>query len=422
MDFLQGLFDYLWALIFWLSGWQPGAVLKNFVQWIVVLGSAVAILYRTWQWLRGERPATKRDLAKLAQQPTANGTVAYDSTRALAEKLVEQSSLATRAEDRAATLEQQMQSKQQEIDALARTIEEMKASAKADQPGMAEALAALQRGDTVEAEILFEQIATAKIAEGAAANMEAAWALINKGNLLFLHDTQGAMGAYARAAELDPDDPEGWNKLGQLQLRIGELDAAIKSFERVLALGGSLSDQALIATATGNLGLIHLTHDDLDQAEAMFRKSLAIHKQLGRKEGMATDYGNLGLIYFKRNDLEQAEALHKKSLAIEEEQLGRKEGMARQYGNLSLIYFKRHDLDQTEVMLKKSLAMEEHLGRKEGMASDCGNLGNLYKRRGDMAQACSHWRRARDLFRELGMKPQIDQVELSLRAANCPAE
>lgn len=127
-----------------------------------------------------------------------------------------------------------------------------------------------------------------------------------KGALAFLHDTPSALAAYRRASELDPDDADGWNQLGALYLRTGDLDDAITAWERVLALGNRSADQGTIAAATGNLGIVYFTRGDLDRAEEMYRKSLAIEEALGRKEGMANQYGNLGLLDEARGNIPAA--------------------------------------------------------------------------------------------------------------------
>ena len=72
-------------------------------------------------------------------------------------------------------------------------------------------------------------IAKARIAK---ANKKAARALINKGNLLSLHDTPAAMRTYARAVELDANNPEGWNQLGHMQRRLRMFDAAEQSYKQ----------------------------------------------------------------------------------------------------------------------------------------------------------------------------------------------
>lgn len=68
---------------------------------------------------------------------------------------------------------------------------------------------------------------------------------------------------------------------------------------------------------------------------------------------------------------------------------------------------------------RRCLALYEALSRKEGMAVAYGNLGALAKQRGNIAQACAHWRTARELFRQIGAKPMVEQVEGWMREAGC---
>ena len=172
--------------------------------------------------------------------------------------------------------------------------------------GKEAALEALKRGETRAAdEALAEKIGELEEARGVAGR-EAADLYRQRGAIAFLHDTQAALRFYVKATELDPDDAEGWNVLGLLQLRAGYLDAAIENFERVLALGNSTADQAIVAAAKDNLGIVYRTRGDLDEAEAMHKKALALDEALGRKQGMASAYGNLGNVYATRGGLADA--------------------------------------------------------------------------------------------------------------------
>ena len=70
-------------------------------------------------------------------------------------------------------------------------------------------------------------------------------------------------------------------------------------------------------------------------------------------------------------------------------------------------------------MHKKALALDEALGRKEGMARAYGNLGLVYATRGGLADACSYWNKALNLYREVGMKREIAEIESRIRDAGC---
>ncbi len=327
-------------------------------------------------------------------------------------------------------------------------------------PGIDEALGLLKDGETGAAEAIFEEVKTRRKAEGEGALKEAAAAARHIGALAYLHDTDKALAASREAVALDPDDPDGWNLLGHLLGRTGDLDGATEAYTRVLSLGNQSADRNLIAIATGNLGNLYRARGELDRAEEMYRKSLEIDEALGREEGIAAATGNLGVLYAIRGDLDRAEEMYRKSLKIEEalghqegranaysglgilyatrrefdaaeemyrksleidEALGRKEGMAKQYGNLGNLYQTRGDLDRAEGMYEKGLEIDEALGRKEGMASKYSNLGVLYQNRDDLDRAEEMYRKSLDLFREIGAAPEIEKVE-GLLAGLCEAE
>jgi len=135
--------------------------------------------------------------------------------------------------------------------------------------------------EVAEIEKALAEEAAADDAEGAAANKRAARRYRQIGALAFLQDTQKAMDAYAKAVELDPDDPDGWNRLGQLQLCTGALDAATSSVGRVLALGNKTRRKDVEATATGNLGLIYQRRGELDRAEKLGCRSVDLAREVG---------------------------------------------------------------------------------------------------------------------------------------------
>ncbi len=183
-------------------------------------------------------------------------------------------------------------------------------------PGIDEALKLLQGGDTAAAEAVFEEVKARRKAEGEGALKEAAAAARHIGALAYLHDTDKALAAYREAVALDPDDPDGWNQLGHLLMRAGDLDGAIEACNHVLSLGNRTADRGLIATATGNLGILYQTQGNLDRAEEMYRKSLEIEDALGNKEGMAIDCSNIGMLYKTQGELDRAEEMYRKSLAL----------------------------------------------------------------------------------------------------------
>ncbi|HNP26853.1 MAG TPA: tetratricopeptide repeat protein, partial [Nitrosomonas sp.] len=170
-----------------------------------------------------------------------------------------------------------IQSLQETIQALTRQ--------NASQYDIQQALDMLAQGNTEKAEEIFEGAAAEAKRMGKEANVKEAEALRHLGSLAFLHDTQKAFNAYQRSTELDPDSQEGWNQLGHLYRRIGELENAENAYMALLKL--ARTDRVGQAVAYGNLGVVYYTRGDLDQAVGYWEKSLALFTEIGAKPQMA---------------------------------------------------------------------------------------------------------------------------------------
>ncbi len=249
------------------------------------------------------------------------------------------------------------------------------------------------------------------------------------GNLGVIHQTRGdldraeEMQVKALALNEDLGRKEGmadaYSNLGNIYFARGDLDHAEEMHLKSLALSEELGRKEGMARVTGNLGNIHFTRGDLDKAEEMQLKALALNEELGSKEGMAASYANLGNIHQTRGDLDHAEEMQVKALALNEE-LGRKVGMAAAYGNLGIIHDTRGDLDKAEEMQIKALALNEELRSKQCMARACWNLAIIRQQRRDIPGACAYIRRARDLYRDMGLAKDAADADAWLRHLGCP--
>ena len=259
------------------------------------------------------------------------------------------------------------------------------------------ALAALAQGNTALAKSLFAN--AAEKAEKQA--KQGAEAYRNLGALAFLDNTQEALQAYRRATQLDPGNADGWNQLGGLFFRVGDLNEAIAAYNTVLALGEQHDDKDEIAVGYGNLGNVYLTHGDVDKALEVYQKALRLDEALGDKEGMARNYGNLGNVYLQRGDMDKAIEFYQNALKLDEE-LGSKVGIAIIYGNLGIVYGMRGDLGLAIEFYQKALKLHEALGSKEGMASIYANLGKIYQLKGNKTEAKRYYLMSIKLFKQIG--------------------
>ena len=272
----------------------------------------------------------------------------------------------------------------------------------ADKYDIQQALDLLSEGKTEEAEKIFELVALDARKKGQEENLKEAEARRHIGALAFLHDTQKSFEAYQRSTELDPDNKDGWNQLGHLYRRIGELAQAERTYLKVLTLAGT--DKEYQAIAYGNLGLVYRTQGNLTKAIEFFEKALAIDESMGNKAGMAIAYNSLGLVHYTQEDLTKAIEFHEKALAIDES-MGNKEGMAIAYNNLGNVYYTQEgDLTKAVEFYEKALAINEAMGNKEGMATAYGNLGLVHRIQEDLTKAIEFHEKALAIDESMGNK------------------
>jgi tetratricopeptide (TPR) repeat protein len=219
------------------------------------------------------------------------------------------------------------------------------------------AMQALAEGNIEKAKALFAK-ATQK---GEQEALQTAKAYRNLGALAYLDNTQEALQAYRRATQLDPDNADGWNELGRLLRRIGELDQAIVAYEKVLTLGKAAQDKELVAVAYGNLGNVSQIRGELDKAIEFYQQSLVIEKALGRKQVIASVYTNLGVVYQIRGELDKAMEFYQQALVINKA-LERKEGMAQNYRNLGIVHAKKGNKTEARRYWKMSLELFQYIG------------------------------------------------------------
>ncbi len=224
--------------------------------------------------------------------------------------------------------------KDEEIKVLKATIKRMQGEP-ADELKQT-ALQALKEGDTEKAVELMEESAKSRTLSAQThteraekLTKEATQDWIDIGNIAYLNDPQKALDAYEKASELAPSNHVAWNRLGLIQWRLGLLDEAVLSHEKVLELAGG--NKTLQAATYSNLGIIYDLRGDLDKAEDLYLESLDISREFGGLQLMAGLYSNLGGIYQTRGELNKAEDLYLESLDISRE-LGGLQLMAVLYG------------------------------------------------------------------------------------------
>ena len=211
-----------------------------------------------------------------------------------------------------ATLTRQIDSRDAENAALRRRVSELEdqlsaaiartltAAAQPDaSPAAVAAAAALEAGDTGPAEELLRTREDEEVAQigtpdtdDAQQRRQAAELAREQGALVVGHDVRTALQAYQRAAEYEPDDTWTHFFIGDLQMRLGSLVAAMQSYRqgaaaaerRLQANADDLVAQRDLSVSHNKIGDVLVAQGDGPGALAAYRKGLAIAEALAARD------------------------------------------------------------------------------------------------------------------------------------------
>ena len=265
------------------------------------------------------------------------------------------------------------QSKDEEIKALKDVIDGLREPQETPEEDdhAAQAEVELAKGNTNLAKAFFKEAAKKNVAAGNERYLKAAEAYRRLGALDYMSNPKVAFDAYLQSVDLDPNNAEGWNRIGQLRHLFGELEEAEKAYLKVLQFD---DDKKWKAIVYGNLGVIRQTQGDLGEAEKLYNKALILDEELESKEGLAIRFGNLGSIRKIQGDLCGAEDFFIKALEINNA-ISNDEILAANYANLASIREIQGDLKEANEFYRKALEVSIELGNKAGVAAIYNNFG-----------------------------------------------
>ena len=192
-----------------------------------------------------------------------------------------------------------------------------------------------------------------------------------------------------------------YTHLGDIHLRLGDIEQARKYQERALAIRLKKlgPDHTAVATTYSKLGVIHLRLFDIEQAKEYQEHVLVILlKNLGPDHtAVATTYYELGVMNLRLGDIEQAKEYQERALAIRLKNLGPDHtAVATIYSELDVIHLRLGDIEQAKEYQERVLViLLKNLGPDHtAVATTYYELGVMHLRLGDIEQAKEYQERA----------------------------
>jgi tetratricopeptide (TPR) repeat protein len=302
---------------------------------------------------------------------------------------------------------------------------------------------------------LWEKLASAKPTE---VEPKSEWTkVLVKLGITFMaqKDWAGARGPFEQArdilrvlAERDAQNPEAWlrvrqicNQLGDLEVKAGDLDRAVRAYTDQLAAGqrlaqlspGDISQQRDIAICQERIGYVLEAQGKMEDALTYYQQELTTFENLlhgsssdsSLRFDLAVAYQNVGGIL--REEGKPDLALPKLEKAVEvAQQLASQDSKEKKYEHQFSVSLQNYgsvlaDLDKTPAALQAYAQSQEICERLVAAApgeavyqqdlADClGRAGDLYRADGNLAKARASYQRSLEISESLVSRDEANPV------------
>jgi tetratricopeptide (TPR) repeat protein len=192
---------------------------------------------------------------------------------------------------------------------------------------------------------------------------------------------------------------EGWYRLGQVLIKLGEFNKAQQVYDVLLSQ---------TSNAFGNpgiyfqLGWIKSNQGEYEKAIAYYENLLEINERtlsLNHSQ-LASSYNNIGLAYNKMGKYSKALSFHEKALEIRQQILPPiHPNLATSYNNIGKVHDNMGQYSKALSCFEKALTIwqEIHPSNHPDLAISHGNIGAEYVNIGKYSEALSHFQRTHEI-------------------------
>jgi tetratricopeptide (TPR) repeat protein len=280
---------------------------------------------------------------------------------------------------------------------------------------------ALDVGRSDEAEDLFRKVLRDETVAG---EQLACKARLRLGHILAQRrDFAHAVGEYLIALDAYPrfTEPHAARayrillSLGEAYRDMGKISEAEQALLRSRSEAAAVGDEGAVADAYNSLGTLQLRKGDVEDAIRSFEESLARLAHADRLFQAARVYNNLGLAYAQRAIWDHAEHCYAESLAIKQ-RAGDTLGQARTLLNLAYVHAANGHLDKALASADTSFAQFSAMRNLLGMGHAQKLRGRLFLKKRSVADAMRAFSEAKSLFTQSGDAGDAGTIEAEMAA------
>lgn len=215
-----------------------------------------------------------------------------------------------------------------------------------------------------------------------------------------------AMGSKEKIASL-------LNNLGQIEVRMGALDAGAVHFTQAEETAKACGLEWILGFIYYGRGALAEAKGDKEGALKLFQQSLVMHGEQGNVWGELGAELRLGYLRGALGEYASAVRHYERALAIYEEKKNLY-GLSWTLAGLAVTYHKLGDFKKAEDYYRKTLDTRRELGDRRGAAWALNSLGNIADMQGRYRDALSYENEAMAIYEELGDRSGAGDVEYSI--------
>ncbi len=217
-----------------------------------------------------------------------------------------------------------------------------------------------------------------------------------------------AIVSFNRALEHTSDDIKKaglYREISKTYERHSKYDEGIEAAEQGLSILGDLAEP-MKSKLLGSMSWCHIRQGNYDKASELQEISLEHSTKIDDKKEVSMAHHLMGIILWFRGKFDQALEHYQKALVVQKE-IGDDRGKENTLNNIGVIYMEIGRLDEALEYFEEGLAYEEMIGDKNGMAGTIDNIGNIYHTKGDVQKSLEYHLRSTELYRMVGNKNGI---------------
>jgi eukaryotic-like serine/threonine-protein kinase len=222
-------------------------------------------------------------------------------------------------------------------------------------------------------------------------------------------DFDSARSQLSKMLKADPKNVNALLALGQLEVRAGKPQAALKPLNDALSLTVEVDNPEEKAQIHHGIGMAYEVLNKFDEALRNFQLSIDINRGLGNKGGVAASLREIANVQASQGKPDAALASFGKALDLDRE-IGAKKSIADTYIDMGVLLEGRGQYDKALQLYKESLQMQRDLGDQSNQGVLLNNIGNVYLAQGKSDDALTYYQQALQLREKLGVSIDIAET------------